>query len=91
MYNRNRDFEARLRRMEQTVARLASAGRGPVVSTANVSNPPTDAELDSAFGTAANLYDGFVGLVDDAGSGSTVWFVCALNSQWWYEQLTAAV
>ena len=85
------DLLRRLSRLENTVNRLQTAGRGPVVSTANVSDPPTDAELDSAFGAASTLYDGFTGLVDDNGAGTTVWAVWVLNSQWWYEGLTAAV
>lgn len=61
------------------------------ISTANVSSPPTDAQLDAAFGQPADCGDGFIALVDDAGAGTTVWFVGVLNSKWWYEQLTAAV
>lgn len=77
--------------MENTINRMQAAGRGPVVSTANVSNPPTDAELDSAFGAASTLYDGFAGLVDDNGAGTTVWEVSVLNGQWWYDGKTAAI
>ena len=41
------------------------------ISTDNISNPPTDAEIDAAFDTPANLPSGFIGIIDDAG-GSTV-------------------
>lgn len=85
------DLLRRLARLENTINRMQAAGRGPVVSTANVSNPPTDAELDTAFGAASTLYDGFTGLVDDNAAGTTVWAVWVLNSQWWYEGLTAAI
>jgi hypothetical protein len=61
------------------------------VSTNNVSSPPTDAELDTVFGTAANLPEGFSGFVDDNGAGTTVWYCVAINSAWWYTQLTKAV
>ena len=63
----------------------------PVYSTANVSSPPTDAQLDSAFGTASDLYTGFVGLLDDNGAGTTVWLCYVVNGAWFYEQLTKAV
>jgi len=58
------------------------------ISTANVSNPPTDAELTEAFGTPRN---GFMALVDDAGAGTTVWKVWRAADAWWYEELTEAV
>jgi len=58
------------------------------ISTANVSNPPTDAELTEAFGTPRN---GFMALVDDADAGTTVWKVWRAADAWWYEELTEAV
>lgn len=69
----------------------ASISSGLVCSNANVSNPPTDAELDAEFGAASGLYNGFSAIIDDSGSGTTVWFVVVKNSAWWYEQLTKAV
>jgi hypothetical protein len=60
------------------------------VSQANVSSPPSDAELDSAFGQPVDVGAGFLGLVDDAGAGSTVWLVVSDGTNWWYEQLTKA-
>lgn len=60
-------------------------------SDANVSNPPTDAELDAAFGTPAAVGDGYVALVDDAGGSTAVWLVASDGSAWWYELLTKAV
>ena len=59
-------------------------------SNDNVSDPPTDAELDSAFGTPSMVGNGFIGVLDDAGAGSKVWLCIAKNSKWWYEELTAA-
>ena len=61
------------------------------VSTNNVSNPPTDAELDTAFGAPSTLPEGFMALVDDNGAASAVWLVSAVNGSWWYEALTKAV
>ena len=56
----------------------------------DVASPPTDAELDTAFGQPGTLGDGFVGVLDDAGAGTTVWLCVAMNSAWWYEELTKA-
>jgi hypothetical protein len=60
------------------------------VSTADVASPPTDLQLDTAFGLPATVGDGFIGLVDDAGAGNAVWLIVALNSKWWYASLTEA-
>ena len=67
-------------------------GDSPInrVSTANVSNPPTDAELDAAFDTPANLPDGWMGVVNDNNAGTALWLVTAVGGSWWYEGLTKA-
>jgi len=57
------------------------------ISTANVSDPPTDAELTTAFGTPRN---GYMALVDDADAGTVVWKVWRAADAWWYEELTKA-
>jgi hypothetical protein len=62
-----------------------------VKSTANVSDPPTDAELDATFGAPATVGSGFMGFVDDAGVGSKVWLCITEGTNWWYEELTKAV
>jgi hypothetical protein len=59
-------------------------------STADVSNPPTDAELDSAFGTPATVGAGFLGTLDDNGAGSNVYFVFSDGSNWWYRLFVKA-
>lgn len=51
---------------------------------------PTDAELDSAFGTPVTVGDGFMAVLDDNGAGTNVWIVVAKNSKWWYAPLTEA-
>ena len=61
------------------------------VSTADVSNPPYDEELDAEFGTPATVGAGYLALVDDAGAGSAVYLVISDGTSWWYEQLTKAV
>jgi hypothetical protein len=61
------------------------------VSTANTSNPPTDAELDSEFGTPATVGAGYLALLDDNGGGANVYLVISDGTNWWYEALTKAV
>ena len=61
------------------------------VTTDDVSNPPTDAELDTAFGTPAALGAGFVGLVNDGGADTTVWLAMSTGAKWFYASMTEAV
>lgn len=60
-------------------------------SDANVSNPPTDAELDSAFGTPAAVGDGFMATVNDNGADTAQWLVVSNGASWWYVGMTKAV
>lgn len=57
-------------------------------STANVSNPPTIAQLNAAFGTAADLFDGFTAKVNDNGAGTAVYLAVISRTsggtnEWW--------
>ena len=79
-------LESRMRRMEMRPDRTRLW-----VSKANVSNPPTDAELDSAFGQPAAVGHGLIALVNDNNADSKVYLVAAINSHWWYVELTEAV
>lgn len=67
--------------------RLISSGNLRV-STNAVSSPPTEAELDSAFGDPEVLGEGFMGVVNN---GGVVWLCVTIStSSWYYEQLTQA-
>jgi len=57
----------------------------------NTANPPTDAQLDTAFGTPATVGDGFVGVLDDAGAGTAVYLCVSDGTNWWHALLTKAV
>ncbi len=59
-------------------------------STANVTNPPTDAELDSAFGTPATVGAGFTATLDDAGGGTAMYVVASDGTNWWHTLMTKA-
>ena len=78
----------RLVLLERQLDNLPRPEVGLKRSVANVSNPPTDAELDAAF---PNAYGGFAAIVDDQGAGLIVWFVVYSGTSWWYEGLTKAV
>ncbi len=54
-----------------------------IVSTADVSNPPTDAELDAEFGTPAEVGAGFLRLIDDAAAGAHFYLVASDGANWW--------
>lgn len=60
------------------------------LSHGNVSNPPTDAELDTLFGTPRQAGSGFEIILDDNGDGANVYKVWSDGSNWWYDTLTKA-
>lgn len=78
--------------LDERIERLETSGRGGLVYSAdNVSNPPTDAELDTAFGVAADLFNGFQGLVNDNGADTLVWECSVAGGAWFYTLKTKAV
>jgi len=60
------------------------------MSNADVSSPPTSAELESAFGAPATVGAGYTALLDDGGAGSAVYLVASDGTSWWYTALTKA-
>lgn len=58
------------------------------VSTVDVSNPPTSAELTALFGDATN---GFCAVIDDGGAGTTFWKIERVNGAWLYTSFSLAV
>ena len=58
------------------------------VSYNNVANPPTDAELTTAFGWQP---DGFTAIIDDNAGATNCYAVWRASGKWWYEELTKAV
>lgn len=55
-----------------------------IVSSANTSNPPTQAQLVSAFGAAANAQPGYIGILNDNGGGTAVYLVMSDGANWFY-------
>lgn len=80
----------REKRRERENSRQRVVEEGVPVSTANVSGVPTDAEIDAAFGTPAEVGAGFVGIIDDSGAGSQDFLVWSDGTYWWYASGTKA-
>jgi hypothetical protein len=67
----------------------------PLDASTNISDPPTDAQLDSAIGTPSDLCDGStfpIYALDDAGNNTDVWIVGTNGTSWFYlGKMTKAV
>lgn len=70
----------------------SNAGFRTIVATDNIStaSTPTDAELDTAFGTPATVGSGFVGILDDNDAGTDVHICFTDGSAWFFVQGTLA-
>jgi len=75
------------------IVNASSASVRVKTSSANVSAPPTDAELDSAFGDPTTLGSGFKAILDDNGDGVTVYTVWTTGNagEWYYTLGTLAL
>jgi len=80
-----------LAKIAPAIANFSASGIRTILSTDDTANPPTDAQLDTAFGTPATVGEGFVGLVDDSGAGNNVYLCLSDGTHWWYAVLTKAV
>jgi len=75
---------------ETGIVNCTFGGVRTIHSEDNVSAPPTDAQLDSAFGEPATVGEGFIGLIDDNNAATTAWLCVSLGGSWWTEGLTKA-
>lgn len=71
----------------------AATGAGKVYFSGNrvgtsVTDPPTAAQLATAFGMAATACSGFVGVLDNNGAGTTVYLGISNGLTWWYVTAT---
>jgi hypothetical protein len=57
----------------------------------NVSNPPTDAQLDTAFGQPNVVGAGFVGVLNDNNDGVNEYIVTSDGTSWWYQLMTKTI
>lgn len=62
----------------------AAGGVATKSVAANISDPPTDAELDAAFGEPATVGDGFIGVITDNSGGTKSYVVWAHGTTWEY-------
>jgi len=84
------DSNGNIRAILETPARLDAT----TISTQAVDDvhdtTPTDAQLDTAFGTPASLGRGFIGTLDDA-SGETNFYICiTTDNSWFWTLMTKA-
>lgn len=68
-----------------------AAGVRTKVSTANVDAPPTDAQLDSAFGAPSTVGAGFMAVVDDNNAHTVEYLVWSDGTKWFYVAGTEAL
>lgn len=83
----NEDVVRRIVGIERRLGLLESIDRGVAYAEASLTNPPTDAELDSAFGTptSTGLYsDGFIGIIYDTNGLNPRYIVFIANGEWNY-------
>jgi hypothetical protein len=86
----SREEKDALKKISPTVATFTGGLRSKTATT-DVANPPTDAQLDTAFGTPATVGSGFLALLDDDGAGTAVYLVASDGTNWWYAALTKAL
>lgn len=79
------DLLTRFRKLEDRLALIEGdeGARYLKLSEDNVSNPPTDAQLDALYGTPAVVGKGFVALINDNGVGANFYLVTSDGSAWW--------
>ena len=53
------------------------------VDITNTDNPPTDAQLDAAFGTPASVGAGWSVLLNDNGAGNNFYLIASDGTNWW--------
>ena len=53
------------------------------VDESTFSSPPTDAQLDTAFGTPVTLGPGFMACINSGGSGTNFYQVISDGTNWW--------
>jgi hypothetical protein len=75
------------------ILNATASGLRTIKSVADVSDPPTDAELDTAFGDPTTVDSGFIGILDDndAGTDCYICWTTGTAGEWFYTKGTKAV
>jgi hypothetical protein len=68
--------------VDETVQALG--GIITVNAETDIADPPTQANMDTAFGAGAAANDGMLGVINDAGAGTNVWLCVNTNGAWYY-------
>jgi len=63
----------------------------PRVAAQDVSDPPTDAELDAIFGDPSVLGEGYTGYINDDAGGVNNYIVWVSDGKWVYQKGTVAI
>jgi hypothetical protein len=66
-----------------------TAGLKTKVAVTDTANPPTNAEMITAFGAAATAGAGFLGVLDDANGHANEYICWSDGTKWWYVTGTA--
>lgn len=76
---------ARILKLERRVEELErKEGVRLQVCADNVTDPPTNAELDTAFLSPEGKGKGFAGISDDAGADTTIRLIVSTGTSWFY-------
>lgn len=79
------DMARRLRAIERRLDIMGSKDAPTVrYAESDTSTPPTDAQVDTLFGTAANLHGGFIGIIYDTSTASTASYIVWVANDSWY-------
>lgn len=92
----DRFLDELLSRFRETENRLAQLEGNEAVKYLqlkenNISNPPTDAELDAIYGTPATVGKGFTSVINDNAASANFYLIISDGSSWWYFAGTKAV
>jgi hypothetical protein len=66
----------------------ATGGLMTKVAVTDVASPPTQANMDSAFGDSAAGNSGMVALINDNNADTAMWLCASNGANWWYVAMT---
>ena len=74
-----------------SICNLTAGGIRTITALDDISIPPTDAQLDTAFGEPATVGAGFIGLVNDNDAGTSCYLCISNGTNWFYRAYVKAV
>ena len=96
LFNNNSGIDATARNIatgngNTSAAKLSTAGLNLPVDVSDVGNPPTDAQLDTAFGAPATVGGGFAAVLDDSDAETNCYLIWTDGTAWFHALGTKAV